>query len=81
MTHLVLNCGGYRGLEFHMLDALKEKGQDPTSATWIPPVAIFAKKYCDDIDTLDHTKKYAFCFIGSINSSHYQRAWVINFAK
>ena len=69
------------GLEYHMQDALIEKGQDPNSATWSPPVAIFAKKYYDDIDALDHTKKYDFCFIGSINSSHYQRAWAINFAK
>ena len=81
MNNLVLNGGGYRGLEFHMQDALKEKGLDPKDASWTPPVAIFAKQYCDDIDTLDHTKKHDFCFIGSISSCHHERAWVIDFAK
>jgi len=72
---------GYMGLEYHMRDALEEKGLDPKKANWAPPFALFAKKYCDEIDQLDHTKKYDFCFIGSIESCYKERKWVIDFAK
>jgi hypothetical protein len=46
-----------------------------------PPYAIFSQKYCNEINELDHTKKYDYCFIGSINSAYQERLWVIDFVK
>ncbi len=73
-------CQGYMALEYHMKEALIEKGihQD---ANWSPPIALFSKKYYDEICELNHDKIYDFCFIGSINSNYERRRWVIDFAK
>ena len=38
-------------------------------------------KYYNDINELNHTKKYDYCFIGNINSCYDRRIWVIDFAK
>lgn len=81
-THLELGwCQGYMGLSYHMSEALKEKGYLGRYLNWAPVVAKFAKSYYNEINNLDHTKKYDFCFIGSINSCYPRRIWVIEFAK
>lgn len=46
-----------------------------------PPIAIFSKKYYNEINKLNHNKIYDFCFIGLINSNYDAIQWVINFAK
>ena len=74
-------CQGYMGLQYHMEDALIEKHLDLSLASWCPPIAIFSEKYYNEINELNHEKKYDFCFIGSINSSVNNRKWVIDFAK
>lgn len=74
-------CQGYMGLKYHMEDALTENDLDTEIATNNPPVAIFARKYYNDIQKLDHVKKYDFCFIGSVGSSPKNREWAIVFAK
>jgi hypothetical protein len=71
-------CQGYNALKFHMEEALIEKLQN---ATWSPPIALFSKKYYNDICELNHNKIYDFCFIGSIASNYEARKWVIDFAK
>ena len=72
---------GYMGLEYHMQEALAENNLNPSIAHSCPPIAIFSKKYYNEINELNHTKIYDFCFIGSINSNWDARQWVINFAK
>jgi hypothetical protein len=71
----------YMALQYHMEEALEEKNLNPSSATNCPPFAIFSKKYYNEINELDHTKIYDYCFIGSINSNYEERRWVIKFAK
>jgi len=73
----------YMALEYHMREALEEKQikiklQDISSC---PPIALFSKKYYNEICELNHTKIYDFCFIGSINSNYAARKWVIEFVK
>lgn len=70
----------YMALHYHMEEAIIEqkKKLKPNSN---PPFAIFSNKYCNEINNLDHNKKYDFCFIGSINSNYENRKWVIDFAK
>lgn len=74
-------CQSYKGLQYHMEEALLEKKLNPNIATDMPPVALFSKKYYDTINLLSHDKKYDYCFIGSINSCQERRKWVIEFAK
>jgi len=74
-------CQGYMALQYHMEEALIEKKLDSTIATANPPIAIFSKKYYNEMCKLDNTKIYDFCFIGSINSNPKERKWVIDFAK
>lgn len=74
-------CQGYMALQYHMEDALREKGLNPGSATPRPPIAIFSQKYYNELQSFDHTRKHDFCFIGSINSNAPARQWVIEFAK
>lgn len=71
----------YAALGYHMEDAYVENNLDLSNVNSSPPYAIFAKKYCNEIDGLDHNKKYDYCFIGSINSRYEARVWVIDFAK
>ena len=71
----------YMGLEYHMQEALAENNLNPKNANSYPPIAIFSKKYYNEINELNHTKIYDFCFIGSITSNWHTREWVINFAK
>lgn len=71
----------YMGLKYHMEDALAENMLDINYANWCPPIAIFSKKYYNEINELDCEKKYDFCFIGSINSNRKAREWCIEFAK
>jgi len=73
-------CIGYMALQFHMGEALLEKGSNQ-KAVWDPPYALFSRKYYNEINQLNHDKKYDFCFIGSINSNYNARQWVIEFAK
>jgi hypothetical protein len=74
-------CQGYMGLQYHMEEALIEKNLQHINATSAPPLALFSKKYYNDINKLNHDKKYDYCFIGSINSNYNARKWVIEFAK
>ncbi len=73
-------CQGYMALEYHMEEALIEKGIHQL-ATSSPPIALFSKKYYNEICELDHNKIYDFCFIGSISSNYKRRKWVIDFVK
>ena len=64
---LDLGCAQhYMGLEYHMQEALAENNLNPSIAHSCPPIAIFSKKYYNEINELNHTKIYDFCFIGSI---------------
>lgn len=77
----------YLGLEYHLVEAIEERnlntrehGPNPPVGS-SPPVAIFSKKYYNEINQLNHDKIYDYCFIGSINSNYERRRWVIDFAK
>lgn len=74
-------CQGYNAFQYHMEDALLEKNLNPNGATSYPTVALFSKKYYNEINELNHDKIYDFCFIGSINSNYNARQWVVDFAK
>jgi len=74
-------CQGYMALKYHMEEAIIEKKLQNIIATSCPPLAIFSKKYYNDINELNHQKIYDYCFIGSISSSYENRKWVIEFAK
>lgn len=75
------HCQGYMALQYHMKEALDENNLDTNAATWCPPIALFSKKYYNEINELNHNKIYDFCFIGSINSNYEARKWVIDFAR
>lgn len=79
--NLILGTQFYMGLKYHMEDAYKEKGLELNGISWSPPVAKFARTYYNDINDLNHDKKYDYCFIGSINSCYEMRIWVIEFVK
>jgi hypothetical protein len=74
-------CQRYMALQYHMEEAIIEQNSQNIKPTSCPSFAIFSKKYYNDINELNHTKKYDFCFIGSINSCRERRQWVIDFAK
>jgi hypothetical protein len=74
-------CQGYMALMYHMEEALVENNLDFKDATLCPQIALFSKKYYNEINELDHNKIYDFCFIGSISSNFSRREWVIEFAK
>jgi hypothetical protein len=74
-------CQGYMALKYHMEEALIEKNLKSNGASWCPPIAVFSKKYYNEINELNHNKIYDYCFIGSINSNCQARQWVIEFAK
>jgi len=78
---LQLGWQHYMGLKYHMEDALAENMLDINHANWNPPIAIFSKKYYNEMNELNYEKKYDFCFIGSINSNYESRKWCIEFAK
>jgi len=80
-SNLDLGCQGYMALQYHMEEAIIEKNLQNITATWCPPLAIFSKKYYNNINEINHEKKYDFCFIGSIDSCYEKRKWVIDFAK
>ena len=71
----------YMGLKYHMEEALVEKQLQSHNATPCPTIALFSKKYYNEICELNHDKIYDFCFIGSIKSNYKKRKWVIDFAK
>jgi hypothetical protein len=71
----------YMALQYHMEEAIIEKNLQNITANSCPPLAIFSKKYYNDINELNHKKKYDYCFIGSINSCYERRKWVIDFTK
>jgi len=79
--NLDLGCQGYMALQYHMEEAIIEKNLQNIWATHTPPLAIFSKKYYNDINELNHQKIYDYCFIGSIDSCYERRKWVIDFAK
>jgi hypothetical protein len=74
-------CQGYMALQYHMTRALIENNECPRRSSCCPDIAIFSKKYYNEINELNHTKIYDYCFIGSINSSPENRKWVVEFAK
>ena len=74
-------CQGYMGLLYHMQEAIIEKKIKNITPTSCPQLAIFSKKYYNDINELNHEKKHDYCFIGSIDSCYERRKWVIDFAK
>ncbi len=83
MDHLDLGWAqNYIALYYHLEEAyLEQNGIHPYPyLTDRPPIALFSKKYCKEIDQLDHTKYFDFCFIGSIQSNRKNRQWVIDFA-
>tara|TARA_B000000557_G_C20796263_1_gene453398 strand:- start:998 stop:1672 length:675 start_codon:yes stop_codon:yes gene_type:complete len=80
-NNLQLGWSHYMGLKYHMEEALLENNKQTITATHSPPIAIFSKKYYNDINQLNHEKKYDYCFIGSIKSNYKKRKWVIDFAK
>jgi len=85
MTQLVFGWStAYMAFQYHLEEALHEKkgciGTYPR-ANNNPIYAIFSRKYYNSINDLDHTKKYDYCFIGSMNTSYHNRKWVIDFAK
>ncbi len=57
---------GYLGLLYHMEEAYEENMLDIKNASKCPLVAIFSKKYYNEINNLSHNKKYDYCFIGNI---------------
>lgn len=71
----------YMALKYHMEDALKENNITYIAPSSCPSIALFSRKYYNEINNLDNNKTYDFCFIGSINSSINNRLWVIDFAK
>jgi len=83
MSELELGfCQGYMALQYHIEEAYSEANLTCNiKLKYRPPIAIFSKKYFNEFNTLDHTKKYDYCFIGSINSSIENRQWVIEFTK
>jgi hypothetical protein len=69
-------------LQYHLEDAYNESNIIiPNICIASPPYAIFAHKYYNDIKSLNHTKKYDYCFIGSIKSHPENRQWTIDFAE
>ena len=80
--HLDLGWGQwYMGLHYHMEEALLEQNLNISKATCCPSIALFSKKYYNEINELNHNKLYDYCFIGSISSNVEKRKWVIEFAK
>ena len=71
----------YVGLKCHMEEALIEKNLSSNEAVWDPKIALFSKKYYNQINELNNNKIHDYCFIGSINSAREKRQWVIDFAK
>ena len=71
----------YMALYYHLEEAISENNLKNIKVTNNPPIAIFSKKYYNDINELNHQKIYDYCFIGSINSCYEKRKWVIDFAK
>ena len=45
---------GYMALQYHMEEALIEKNLQNIKASSVPTLAIFSKKYYDDINELNH---------------------------
>jgi hypothetical protein len=74
---------GYMGLKYHMEEALLEKKLSTDNVDLSPKIAIFSKKYYNDIQQVNknNDKQYDYCFIGSIQSNSVKRQWVIDFAK
>ena len=84
MTEKKLELGpsqGYMALKYHMEEALMENNLPSNNVSSNPKIALFSKKYYNQINELNHDKIYDYCFIGSINSNKKKRQWVINFAK
>lgn len=71
---------GYWALKFHRDEAYLEKNQVVHSSP-CPDIAIFSRKYYNEIKALDKTKKHDYCFIGSMNSAPERREWVLEFVK
>lgn len=77
-------CQGYMGLKYHMEEALLENNLNPSESIWNPPIALFSKKYYDNISNVYQScagKIHDYCFVGSIGSNPNKRQWVIDFAK
>ena len=75
-------CQGYMALKYHMEDAYAENNMSTDDCSSCPPYAIFSRKYYEEINAIDHTKKNDFCFIGAIHKNNYSlRKWIIWFAN
>jgi hypothetical protein len=75
-------CQGYMGFKYHMEDAYAEKNMSTEECSSCPPYAIFSRKYYEELNSIDHTKKYDFCFIGAIDKQRYKlRKWIIWFVQ
>jgi len=83
MDNLILGDTYYKGLQYHYEDALAEVGKETNSASPVPPLAKFARRYYQSIVNLNPTgeKIYDFCFIGSTIINKAERQWVMEFAK
>lgn len=72
----------YEGLKYHHEEALKEIGKSIEKCKSNPEVAIFSRSYYDEINKLNHEKKYDYVFIGALRPRFIQhRLWVIDFVR
>jgi hypothetical protein len=71
----------YEALKYHMEEAYIEKNMDTTNITNTPPIALFSRKYYNELNEINHDKIHDFCFIGSMSACVKRRKWVIDFAK
>lgn len=72
----------YNGLKYHHEEALKEVHKCHKDCVNNPDIAIFARSYYNEINQLNHEKKYDYVFIGSLRERIiHNRSWVIEFAK
>lgn len=74
-------CQGYMALQYHYEEACLEKSISFKNITPSPKYAIFSNKYYKEIKSLNKTKIFDFCFIGSLESGGKDRIWVIEFIK
>lgn len=66
------------GIQYHMEEAYLEAGITKLAIP-NPKYALFSHKYVNEINNLDHTKKFDYCFMGAIKDG--SRGWIIDFCK
>jgi hypothetical protein len=72
----------YEGLKYHNEEALSEAGKPILTAVNNPDIALFSREYYNQIQNLNHEKKYDYVFIGNLRDNIiHNRSWIIDFAK